>query len=101
MAKLGLKVQYVVPMNTVPQLEKISEATCSATMCETLSTYVITAFTQHFGVPEVKAAPPYGIKWTDEWLREIARLTDKNDIVEKVIEDEHKRIEEPLEFYNQ
>ena len=101
LAKLGLKVQYVVPMNTVPQLEKISEATCSATMCETLSTYVITAFTQHFGVPEVKAAPPYGIKWTDEWLREIARLTEKSDIVEKVIEDEHKRIEEPLKLYRE
>ena len=96
LAKLGLKTNYIVPMNTVQKLEKISEAACSATMCETLATYAITAFSQHFGVPEVKAAPPYGISWTDEWLREIARLTGKNDIVESVIQEEHERIEEPL-----
>lgn len=101
LAKLGLKTQYVVPMNSVPQLERISEAACSATMCETLSTYVITTFSEHFGVPEVKAVPPYGIKWTDAWLREVARLTDKSDVVEKVIEEEHKRIEGPLNEYRE
>jgi len=94
--KLNLKAHYIVPMNSVPQLEKISEAACSASMCETLATYVITALDQHFGVPEVKAAPPYGIKWTDNWLREVAQLTGKSDIVEEVIEKEHRRIEEPL-----
>lgn len=96
LSKLNLKTQYVVPMKSVPELEKISEAACSASMCETLSTYVVSAFEQYFGVPEVKSAPPYGIKWTDNWLREIARLTDKTDIVEDVIEKEHKRIESPL-----
>lgn len=96
LAKLNLKAQYVVPMKSVPELEKISEAACSTSMCETLATYVMTAFEQHFGVPRVNAAPPYGIKWTDNWLREIAKLTDRTDIVEKVIESEHQRIAEPL-----
>ncbi len=96
LAKLNLRCQFVIPMNTVPQIEKLSEAACSAHICETLGTYVVAGFEDHFGVPEVKACPPYGIYWTDEWLREIARLTNRTDIVEDVIESEHKRIEEPL-----
>ena len=96
LAKLNLRTQYVVPLNTVPQLEKLSEAACSAHICETLATYVVAGFEEHFGVPEVKACPPYGIHWTDEWLREVARLTNRSDIVEDVIESEHKRIEKPL-----
>lgn len=97
LAKLNLRTQYLVPLATKEELEHISEATCSAQICETLATYIAHGLEQEYGVPEVKAPAPYGINWTDEWLREIAKLTNRTDLVEKVIEDEHKRIQPELE----
>jgi len=96
LAPLGLRVNYVLALAGIEQLEQLSEAACTAHICETLATYPAKALEQYYGVPEVKAPPPYGIKWTDEWLREVARITGKTDIVEDYIEREHKRIEEPL-----
>jgi len=95
-ASLGLRVNYFVSLATVEQLEQLSEAACTAHICETLATYPIKALEQYYGVPEVKAPPPFGIKWTDEWLRDVAQLTGKTSIVEDYISREHKRIEEPL-----
>jgi len=96
LAPLGLRVNYVVPLAGIEQLEQLSEAACTAHICQTLATYPAKALEQYYGVPEVKAPPPFGIKWTDEWLREVAKLTGKTDIVEDYISREHKRIEEPL-----
>jgi nitrogenase molybdenum-iron protein alpha chain len=96
LSPLGLRVNYVVPLAGIEQLEELSEAACTAHMCETLATYPAKALEQYYGVPEVKSPPPFGIKWTDEWLREIAKLTGKTDLVEDYIAREHKRIEEPL-----
>jgi nitrogenase molybdenum-iron protein alpha chain len=50
-----------------------------------------------YGVPEVKAPPPFGSKWTDLWLREVAKITGKEDIAEAVIESEHARIRPEIE----
>jgi nitrogenase molybdenum-iron protein alpha chain len=96
LAKLNLRTQYLVPLATKEQLEKISEAACSAQICETLATYIAHGLEQEYGVPEVKAPAPYGINWTDTWLREIAKLTDRTELVEEVIESEHERIRPKL-----
>jgi len=98
LAPLGLRVNYTMPLAKIEQLEQLSEAACTAHICETLATYPAKALEQYYGVPEVKAPPPFGITWTDEWLREVAKLTGKTDLVEDYISREHKRIEEPLKM---
>ncbi|MDR1564855.1 MAG: nitrogenase [Oscillospiraceae bacterium] len=97
LAPLGLRVNYVVPLSDVHQLEELSEAACSTHICETLATYPANALEKYYGVPEVKAPPPFGVKWTDEWLRDIARITGKQDLVEDYIAREHERIKPELE----
>jgi len=97
LAKLGLRANYVVPLATIDTISKMSEAACTAHICETLATYVAKGLEQEYGVPEVKAPAPYGINWTDQWLREVARHTGKEDIVEQVIAAEHERIKPELE----
>jgi nitrogenase molybdenum-iron protein alpha chain len=97
LSKLNLRVQYLAPLATLEQLEKMSEAACSAQICETLATYIVHGLEQEYGVPEVKAPAPYGINWTDEWLREIARLTDREALADHAIEEEHKRIDTELQ----
>lgn len=95
--KLGLRVNYLVPLADVETISRMSEAACSAHICETLATYVASVLEKQYGVPEVKAPAPFGISWTDEWLRDIARHTGKEDIVEDVIRTEHERIQPELD----
>ncbi len=96
LAKLGLKPNYLVPLADMDSLKSMAEAACSTQVCETLGTYITTVLEEEFGVPKVHAPSPYGIQWTDEWYREIAKLTGKTDIVEAMIESEHERIQPEL-----
>lgn len=93
---IGLRPNYLTEQATLEQLAEISEAACSASICETLATYPAHVLEKKYGVPQVKGPSPYGIEWTDAWLREVASLTGKSDIVEEAIEREHKRIEPEL-----
>ncbi|WP_196600451.1 nitrogenase component 1 [Pectinatus frisingensis] len=90
--KLNLKVNYLIPMATLKQIETLTEAACTAHICETLATYIAAALEEQYGVPEVKAPAPFGIDWTDNWIREIAKYTDRSELAEEVIAKEHIRI---------
>ncbi|MDR1506133.1 MAG: nitrogenase [Treponema sp.] len=96
LGKLGLRANYVVPLADVETLEKLSEAACTTHICETLAMYPAAALEQEYGVPEVKSPPPFGVQWTDNWLREVARLTGREEIVEDLIQSEHERVNEEL-----
>lgn len=90
--KIGLRTTYIVPYSTVSQLEHISEAAATTHICETLGTYISHALEELYNVPEVKSPVPYGIDWTDAWLREIGRITQREEPVENLIRDEHEKI---------
>lgn len=96
--KIGLKPKYLFPFSYVKDLEEMSEAAASTHICETLGTYISAALEKEFGVPEVKAPVPYGIEWTDIWLRDLGRITNREELVEKVIEEEHERIKPRLDY---
>ena len=93
---INLRPNYMIETRTVDELSTMSEAACSATICETLATFVGDTLEKLYGVPQVKGPAPYGIQWTDRWLREVASLTGRQDIVDEAIEKEHKRIEADL-----
>lgn len=92
LGKIGLRPNYLVPLADIETIERMAEAACSTSICDTLGTYVTDVLEKQYGVPHVHATSPYGIKWTDAWYREVARLTGKSDIVEDVIAKEHERI---------
>ena len=93
---LGLKVNLVMGGSTLERLAQMSEASATVTMCFVLS-YLATGLEQEFGIPEVRAPLPYGLDATDEWLRDIARVTGREDKVEDVIARERARIAPELE----
>ncbi|AIQ63028.1 nitrogenase [Paenibacillus stellifer] len=90
--ELNLRVNYVVDMASVSDLEQLSEAAATVGFCYTLSSYMAAALEQEFGVPEVKAPMPYGFAGTDEWLRELGRVTHREELVEQYIAKEHARV---------
>ena len=94
--KLNLTANILMPFVTTKELAKMSEAACSTQICESLGTYVGLALEEQYGVPRLNAPAPYGIKWTDEWLRAIGEITDRQELTEQVIESEHERIREEL-----
>ncbi|MBQ6589250.1 MAG: nitrogenase [Butyrivibrio sp.] len=97
LGKIGLRPNYLVPLADIDTIARMTEAACSTSICETLGTYITDVLEKQYGVPHVHATAPYGIKWTDAWYREVARLTGKSDIVEEVIAKEHERIAPKLE----
>lgn len=95
--KIGLRANYLVSLSDIETISRMSEAACTVHICETLATYIANRLEQDYGVPEVKAPAPFGVEWTDQWLREIARHTHKEEVVEQVIASEHERIQPRLE----
>ncbi|BBB89546.1 MAG TPA: nitrogenase component 1 [Methylomusa anaerophila] len=95
--QLGLRPNHIVPLSTVAQLERISEAAATVQYCETLGSYLAAGLEKYFGVPEVKAPAPFGLKASDELLREIGRLFNKEAEVETVIVKERGKIAADLE----
>jgi len=96
LGELGLRVNYVVDMATVDELAQMSEAAATVGFCYTLSSYLAAGLEQEFGVPEVKAPMPYGFAGTDAWLREIARVTNREGKAEDYIRNEHARVKPKL-----
>lgn len=90
--QLGLRANHIVPFSTIEQLESISEAAATVQYCETLGSYLAAGLEQLYGVPEIKAPAPFGIKATDAYLREIGKLFRKEEEVEKVIVSEKAKI---------
>lgn len=91
-AELGLRVNFVVDLATVADLEQLSEAAATVGFCYTLSSYMAAGLEQEFGVPQVKAPQPYGFAGTDAWLRELARITHREEKTEAYIAKEHARV---------
>ncbi|MCR5126134.1 MAG: nitrogenase [Treponema sp.] len=94
---IGLRPNYLVETRSVDEISQMSEAACTATICETLATFVGDRLEKLYGVPQVISPPPYGITWTDRWLRAVASFTGKYSIVEDAIRKEHARIWPELE----
>lgn len=96
---LGYEADYIVPFSTVAQLEHIAEAAATIQICPTLGTYIGAALEQVYGVPEIKVPPAYGIAGTDNWLRELGRVLDREQEIEKLIVREHQRVLPKLEEF--
>ena len=93
---LGLKVNLIMGGNSLERLADLSTAAATVTMCFVLS-YLATGLEQEHGVPEIRAPLPYGQDATDNWLRDIARVTGRTHLVEAVIASERARIAPELE----
>ncbi|MDR0887898.1 MAG: hypothetical protein LBM39_01770 [Candidatus Methanoplasma sp.] len=96
-APLDLRVNYVVAIATVEELRQMSEAAATVTFCNSLGTYLAEGLEQAFGVPQVRAPQPCGTLGTDAWLRDLARVTHREHLVEDYIAREHERIAPELE----
>jgi nitrogenase molybdenum-iron protein alpha chain len=88
---LGVTPRYLVHQATLEDLAVMSESAASGHICETLGTYLCAALEKRYGVPELRCPPPFGLDWTDSWLREVGRVTGREEAAEKAIRDWRER----------
>ena len=96
--RFGVRPNFITPYSTLATLERCSEALTSVQVCTTLGSYLSGALEQEYGVPILRAAPPYGIPATERWLRELGKQLGKPEVAEQLIADDRAeflpRIEE-------
>lgn len=74
--------------STVEELSHISESLATTCICGTLGNYLGNALEEKYGVPYVRSINQCGIVGFETWLREIGKVTDRSDKVEKYIEEQ-------------
>ncbi|MDR1714038.1 MAG: hypothetical protein LBR39_07825 [Coriobacteriales bacterium] len=86
--RFGCKPNFITPYSTTESLAASSEARASVQACTTLGSYLSGALEKEFGVPALKAAPPYGIPATNRWLRALGELLGQPQVAEEIIADD-------------
>lgn len=71
--------------STVEELEHISESLATTCICGTLGNYLGNGLEEKYGVPYIRTINPLGIAGFETWLREIGKVTDRTEAVEKYI----------------
>ncbi len=86
--KLGLVPQFGIPYSSIEQIERMSEAAATISICGTLGGYLGNGLEQKFGVPYVTALQPHGITGIDNWLRNLGKVVGKEKEVEDYISEQ-------------
>lgn len=89
LGKIGLRANLIPEFASVDQFQQLSEAAVTAPLCATYTDYLSRGLEQEYGVPYFMYPSPMGIRNTDEWLRQIGKYTDRADLVEDLINEEH------------
>jgi nitrogenase molybdenum-iron protein alpha chain len=70
---------------TVEELEHMSEAAATTCICGVLGNYLGNALEEKYGVPYVRTINQSGIVGFETWLRELGRVTNRSDKIEKYL----------------
>lgn len=92
LARVGIRANNVPGYARTEQLQMMSEAAGSATLCPTAGDYLIKGLKQKYGIPYVRDTMPFGIDKTEEWLRKIARFVHKEKEMEELIAKERDSV---------
>lgn len=89
--ELGVKIQFLYVNSTVEEIEHLSEARATVSICSTLGTYLGHGLEQKYGVPFLKTINPMGMIGFETWFKGIAKLLGKEDKAQKVIDREREK----------
>lgn len=90
--KIGLEVNILPFYSSLESIEKISQAAASTAICKVFADEFMISLEKKYQIPYSHTVMPIGIKNTDEWFLDIARLTGREEQARQVIEEEHQRV---------
>ena len=71
--------------STVEELSHLSESLATTCICGTLGNYLGNGLEEKYGVPYIRTINPLGVAGFEAWLREIGRVTERSEAVERYI----------------
>lgn len=74
--------------STIEELSHISESLATTCICGTLGNYLGNGLEEKYGVPYIRTINPLGVVGFETWLREIGKVTGREDKVERYIEEQ-------------
>ena len=97
LGRIGLTANYIPFYSNYENILKIPDAEASTAICKVFADEFMKQLESDYGIPYSHTVMPIGIRNTDKWLRGIAALVGKSDEAEKIIEEEHKRIQPQID----
>jgi nitrogenase molybdenum-iron protein alpha chain len=94
--KIGVKVQFFPLFTDTENIRNASEVTGASTLCNLMSNLFLINMEKKYGIPFVEPPMPVGAEFTSWWLRDTAKLFNKEKEAEKVIKEEEARISPKL-----
>ncbi len=74
--------------STIEELSHLSESLATTCICGTLGNYIGNALEEKYNVPYIRSINQCGITGFETWLREIGRVTDRTEFVERYISEQ-------------
>lgn len=90
---LGVEVNYIPFYSSLEKIKRIPAAEASTSICKVFADEFMKTLEEDYDIPYSHTVMPIGVRNTDKWYRGIAKVLGKEDEVEEIIEQEHKRIE--------
>lgn len=85
--------------SSVEELEHMSEAQATTSICGTLGNYLGNTLEEKYGVPYVRSINPLGITGFETWLRAIGKATNRSEKVENYIQEQRAIYVPQIEEY--
>lgn len=90
---IGAEANYIPFYSSLEKIKRIPQAVASTSICKVFADEFMKTLEEDYGIPYSHTVMPIGIRNTDKWFRGIAKILGKEAEVEKIIAEEHKRIE--------
>ena len=90
----------IFPVFTKPEeMYKVKYAALSISTCPTHDDYFLKYLKEEHGIPYILKHMPIGIENTNAWLRDVAKFFGKEDVGERIIQNEQRQLELALAEY--
>jgi len=96
--KLGLIPHRVLISGSYDYIRTAPEAQVNALNCPTFGYPMAWAMEEKFGTPYLRHALPIGVKATENWIRELAKFSGREEEGERLISTEYEMIREDWEM---
>jgi nitrogenase molybdenum-iron protein alpha chain len=98
LSAIGIKANFVPAYAGLEDIEKITSAAATTTVCHVHGEYFMDVLEKKYGIPYTREVMPLGIESTDKWLLEVAGLVGKTKEAKELIKREHERIQPEIDY---
>ncbi|MDD1724791.1 MAG: hypothetical protein LUQ07_06660 [Methanospirillum sp.] len=97
LGRLNLRANFIPCFADVQAIKDSASAALTTGLCPTYGEYLAKVLGERYQVPSTQKVMPTGLDNISLWLREIGRYLGKEEEVERLIAEEHKRIQPKLD----